>query len=40
MEEIISCMGDRNAMLAREMTKLHEEFVRGTVSQILKTIGR
>jgi 16S rRNA (cytidine1402-2'-O)-methyltransferase len=31
-------MGDRNAMLAREMTKLHEEFVRGTVSQILKTI--
>ena len=38
MEEIISCMGDRNAMLAREMTKLHEEFVRGTVSQILKTI--
>ena len=38
MEEIISCMGDRNAMLAREMTKLHEEFVRGTVSQILRTI--
>ena len=38
MEEIIACMGDRNAMLAREMTKLHEEFVRGTVSQILKTI--
>jgi 16S rRNA (cytidine1402-2'-O)-methyltransferase len=37
MEEIISCMGDRNAMLAREMTKLHEEFVRGTVSQILET---
>ena len=38
MEEIISCMGDRNAMLAREMTKLHEEFVRGTLSQILKTV--
>jgi 16S rRNA (cytidine1402-2'-O)-methyltransferase len=38
MEEILSCMGDRNAMLAREMTKLHEEFVRGTVSQILRTI--
>jgi 16S rRNA (cytidine1402-2'-O)-methyltransferase len=38
MEEIISCMGDRNAMLAREMTKLHEEFLRGTVSTILKTI--
>ena len=39
MEEIISCMGDRNAMLAREMTKLHEEFIRGRVSHILKTIG-
>jgi 16S rRNA (cytidine1402-2'-O)-methyltransferase len=38
MEEIISCMGDRNAVLAREMTKVHEEFIRGTVSQILKTI--
>jgi 16S rRNA (cytidine1402-2'-O)-methyltransferase len=38
MEEIISCMGDRNAVLAREMTKLHEEFVRGSVSQILATI--
>ena len=39
MEEIISCIGDRNAILAREMTKLHEEFIRGTVSQILKTIS-
>ena len=38
LEEIISCMGDRPAVLAREMTKLHEEFIRGTVSQILKTI--
>ena len=38
MEEIISCIGDRNAILAREMTKLHEEFLRGTVSQILKVI--
>ena len=38
IEEIFSCMGDRNAVLAREMTKLHEEFVRGSVSQILTTI--
>ena len=38
MEEIISCIGDRNAILAREMTKLHEEFARGTVSQILKAM--
>ncbi len=38
LDEIVSCMGDRNAVLAREMTKLHEEFVRGTVSQILKAL--
>ena len=38
MEEIISHMGDRSAVLAREMTKLHEEFIRGSVSEILETI--
>jgi 16S rRNA (cytidine1402-2'-O)-methyltransferase len=38
MEAIISCMGDRNAILAREMTKLHEEFVRGSLSEIIKTM--
>jgi 16S rRNA (cytidine1402-2'-O)-methyltransferase len=38
MEEIIACMGDRSAVLAREMTKLHEEFLRGTVSQLLQII--
>ena len=26
-------------MIAREMTKKHEEFLRGTVSALLKTIG-
>ena len=38
LEEIISCMGDRPAVLAREMTKLHEEFIRGSVSETLKTL--
>jgi 16S rRNA (cytidine1402-2'-O)-methyltransferase len=38
LEEIISCMGDRPTVLAREMTKLHEEFIRGSVSEILKTL--
>ncbi len=38
MAEIISRMGDRQAVLAREMTKLHEEFLRGPLSQILSTI--
>ena len=38
LEEIVSQMGDRPAVLAREMTKLHEEFIRGSVSEILETL--
>ncbi len=38
MQDISACMGDRYAVLAREMTKLHEEFIRGKLSEILKTI--
>jgi len=35
IEEIIIIMGDRYGVLSREMTKLHEEFVRGNLSEIL-----
>jgi len=35
LNEIIAVMGDRPGMLAREMTKLHEEFVRGRLSEIM-----
>ncbi len=34
LDDLIAAMGDRNAVLAREMTKIHEEFVRGTLTQI------
>jgi len=34
LEEIINVMGDRYGVLSREMTKLHEEFVRGFLSEI------
>ena len=34
LEEILTVTGDRPAVLAREMTKLHEEFIRGTLSEI------
>lgn len=34
-EEIIATMGDRKGILAREMTKKHEEFIRGDLSEIL-----
>lgn len=35
VEEIHSIMGDRPAVLSREMTKLHEEFTRCSLSQML-----
>ena len=34
LQEIISTMGDRYGVLCREMTKLHEEFIRGDMSEI------
>jgi len=38
INEIIDAMGDRHSVLAREMTKLHEEFIRGPLSEILKIL--
>ena len=32
IKELISVLGDRQAVLGREMTKLHEEFIRGELS--------
>jgi len=34
LAEIEAAMGDRSAVLAREITKLHEEFLRGRLSEI------
>jgi 16S rRNA (cytidine1402-2'-O)-methyltransferase len=36
--EIIEILGDRYGVLAREMTKKHEEFIRGPISDIFKSI--
>ncbi len=36
--EVIAILGDRPAMLAREMTKIHEEYIRGRLSDILKAL--
>jgi 16S rRNA (cytidine1402-2'-O)-methyltransferase len=36
--ELIPEFGDRRAVLAREMTKLHEEFIRGRLSEVLATL--
>ena len=39
MQEIINLMGDRSAVVARELTKVHEEILRGPLSNILKTLA-
>ncbi|MDD2390090.1 MAG: 16S rRNA (cytidine(1402)-2'-O)-methyltransferase [Desulfobacterales bacterium] len=39
LKELESVMGDRYAVLSREITKLHEEFIRGTVSEIWADLG-
>ncbi len=39
LKEIISVMGDRYGVLSREMTKLHEEFIRGFLSKILSNLN-
>lgn len=39
IDDILSLLGDRSAVLAREMTKRHEEFVRGRLSELLQTLN-
>jgi 16S rRNA (cytidine1402-2'-O)-methyltransferase len=38
LEDIGDILGNRPVVLAREITKLHEEFLRGTVSEVLARI--
>jgi 16S rRNA (cytidine1402-2'-O)-methyltransferase len=35
LQELKEALGDRTAVLAREITKIHEEFIRGTLSHII-----
>lgn len=37
LRDIYEILGDRNMVIARELTKIHEEFIRGKISQILQT---
>ncbi len=38
LEEIMNVMGNRYCVLCREMTKLHEEFLRGVLSEIMDSL--
>ena len=38
LEEVLAVIGNRRAVLARELTKMHEEFLRGTVEEITRKI--
>ncbi len=40
LNDILETLGDRRACVAREITKLHEQFIRGNVSEILDTLGK
>jgi len=39
MREILNVMGNRKAVLARELTKVHEEILRGPLSAVLKELS-
>ncbi|MDM8517111.1 16S rRNA (cytidine(1402)-2'-O)-methyltransferase [Desulfobacterales bacterium HSG16] len=38
LSDILDIMGDRQGVLAREMTKIYEEFIREPVSEIIKSL--
>ena len=39
LAELAEIFGDRQAVLARELTKIHEEFLRGKISELLEKIS-
>jgi len=39
LSDCLTILGDRNAVVARELTKLHDEMVRGRVSDLISHFG-
>ncbi len=40
LEEVLAVMGNRRAAVARELTKLHEEFTRGTIQEVIEKMDK
>jgi 16S rRNA (cytidine1402-2'-O)-methyltransferase len=40
MQDILDVLGERQAIVARELTKLHEEILRGPISQLVDKMSR
>lgn len=40
LQDIQEILGDRKVVIARELTKIHEEFIRGLISEILMKIDK
>jgi 16S rRNA (cytidine1402-2'-O)-methyltransferase len=40
LEASLATLGDRNVVIARELTKVHEEFIRGTTKGLIERLGR
>lgn len=36
LQDVLEVFGDRNMCLARELTKLHEEYIRGKISEVVQ----
>jgi 16S rRNA (cytidine1402-2'-O)-methyltransferase len=39
IEDMLEVLGDRRAVVTRELTKIHEEAIRGTLSEVLKRLN-
>lgn len=40
LRDALDVLGDRDAVVARELTKLHEEFLRGKLSELIESLSK